>query len=361
MLLSLYFFRQFLPPFIFGTVLFLFVLLLDKLFDIIDLVFNKGVSFLLVSQMFALFIPTVLPLTIPMAVLLASLVTFGRLSEENELSAVRAAGISLFKVLWIPPLFALILSMVMIPFNTRVAPWSGRAFRQMYERIVSADPLITVEAKRFFSVKNIKLYAQSVNKKNGTLKDLMVYQVTPDGSPAERIFARRGVMSSNEGSFQLSLENGQMQRYDKSFPPHVLHTSFKTYTITIPMEKDDAGKSTRFRNIPSSELRKLIGDMRSKGLTTAPLEAEQALRYAIAFAPFALGIVGIPLATALRRGGRSFSFGVAVIVIFVYYTLLIFGLTIAEKGIFPPVVTLWAGNALCLLTGGFLMYRLGRQ
>jgi lipopolysaccharide export system permease protein len=203
MTLPLYFFRQFFPPFVFGSILFMFVLLLDKLFDIIDLVFNKGVSFLVVTHMFALFIPTVLPLTFPMAMLLACLVTFGRLSEENELSAVRAAGISLVRVLWIPFVFAAAVSIVMVPFNTRVAPWASRAFRTIYEKVVSADPLITVEARRFFSIKNIKLYAQGVDKKKGTLRDLMVYQLSHDGSPAERIFARRGRIDPSSAEFRL--------------------------------------------------------------------------------------------------------------------------------------------------------------
>lgn len=360
MTLALYFFRQFIPPFLFGAVLFMFVLLLDKLFDIIDLVFNKGVSPLIVIQMFALFIPTVLPLTIPMALLLASLVTFGRLSEENELSAVRAAGVSLVKALWLPPLFALVLSLVMIPFNTRVAPWASRAFRVIYEKVVSADPLISVEAHRFFSIKNIKLFAQSVDKKNGKLNDLFVYQLSRDGSPAERIFARRGTIDPGTEQFRLILEDGQMQRYDKFDPSHVLHTAFESYTITVPLN-NEGGQSTRFRNVPSRELKRLISDMRQKGLATGPLEAEASLRYAIAFAPFALGFVGIPLATVLKRGGRSFSFGVACIVIFVYYTLLIFGLTIAERGLMPPNLALWVGNLLCFATGGFLIFRLGRQ
>ena len=101
--------------------------------------------------------------------------------------------------------------------------------------------------------------------------------------------------------------------------------------------------------------------LKAKGLTTAPLEAEASLRYAIAFAPIALGFVGIPLATALKRGGRSFSFGIAVVVIFVYYTLLIFGLTIAERALLPSDLALWTGNGLCFLVGSFLIYRLLRQ
>jgi len=339
----------------------MFVLLLDKFFDIIDLVFNKGVSVFVVGQMFALFIPTVLPLTIPMAMLLACLVTFGRLSEENELSAVRAAGISLFRVLWIVPLFALIVSIALVPFNTRIAPWASRAFREMYEKIVQSDPLITVQARRFFSIRNIKLYAESVDKKNGQLNDLFVYQLSTDGSPAQRIFARRGSIESNRDEFSLHLYDGQLQKYDTALPARMLHTSFDAYTITVPIGKEETNLSTKFRNIPSGELKKLIADLRSKGVKTAPLEAEAMLRYAIAFAPIALGFVGIPLATVLRRGGRSFSFGVTIVVVFAYYTLLIGGLTIAEKGMLRPDVALWIGNVTCLVIGAGLLFRLSRQ
>lgn len=360
MTLALYFFRQYVPPFLFGSVLFMFVLILDKLFDIIDLVFNKGVSLLVVGQMFGLFIPTVIPLTVPMATLLACLVTFGRLSEENELSAVRAAGISILRVLWPPIVFTLMLCIAMVPFNTRVAPWANRAFRTLYEKVVSSDPLISVEAHRFFSIKNIKLYAEAVDKKAGRLKDLFVYQLSHDGSPAERIFARRGTIEPSKDEFKLVLEDGQMQRYDRVNPAHLVHTAFQSYTITVPLTSE-ADTSTRFRNISSAELKKLISDMRAKGLSTSPLEAEAALRYAVAFAPLALGFVGIPLATVLKRGGRSFSFGIACVVIFVYYTFLVVGLTIAEKGLVPPHLALWAGNLLCLIAGTGLIAKLARQ
>jgi lipopolysaccharide export system permease protein len=72
MKLSGYFFKQFLPPFVFGFVLFLFVLVFDKLFDLIDLIFNKGVNLVTVGQLFSLFIPTVIPLTVPMATILGA-------------------------------------------------------------------------------------------------------------------------------------------------------------------------------------------------------------------------------------------------------------------------------------------------
>lgn len=361
MTLTFYFFRQFIPPFVFGFFLFLFVLLLDKLFDIIDLVFNKGVSAIVVAHLFSLFIPTVLPLTLPMAILLACIVTFGRLSEENELTAVRAAGISLKKVLWLPPLLAFFISLSMLPFNSVVAPKANSAFRAIYQRIASADPLINVEAKRFFNIKNIKLYAESVDKDKGLLENVIVYQLTDPSKPADRIYARRGAIQSTPKMFQLHLESGQMEQFDASDPNRITHTAFEKYTITLPINLEEAAKSTRFRNLLNSEIRNLINDLKQKKLPTAPLEAEYALRGAIAFAPFCLAFIGIPLATTLKRGGKGFSTGVSIVAIFVYYLFLILGLTLAEKGTLPAHFALWLGNILCLLVGTWLLKRMLQQ
>src|SRR5207249_7590143 len=132
---------------------------------------NKGVSVTTVWQLFTLFIPTVIPLTIPMAMILACIVTFGRISEENELTAVRAAGISILRVLWLPPLFAFVISGLMIPFTTSVAPLSNQAFLKIYENIVHKDPLINITPKKFFSIKNIRLFADSIDSTSNTLRD----------------------------------------------------------------------------------------------------------------------------------------------------------------------------------------------
>jgi LPS export ABC transporter permease LptF len=326
--------------------------------DILDLIFNKGVSFFVVGKLFLLFIPTVLPLTLPMAALLACLITFGRLSEENELTAVRAAGISVDRTVWLPILFSLFVSLGMIPFNTNVAPWSSRAFREIYEKMATADPLISIEPKKVFVLKNIKIYAEFVDKSDKTMRNLFVYELSSDGSPAQRIFARTGRVQSTPNGIKFVFQSGQMQRYDTNDPTRLMHTSFATYEITIPMKEEEKSTSTRFRNIRSSELNKLITTMKSQNLPTAPLEAEYHLRYAVAFASLSLVIMGIPLATTLKKGGKGVGFGVSIMVLFVYYTFLIFGLTLGEKRVLPPPLALWMGNMVCLVTGSILFFRM---
>jgi lipopolysaccharide export system permease protein len=321
MTLSLYFFRQFLPSFFFGAFLFIFVLLLDRFFDLIDLVFNKGVNALLIGKLLLLFLPTILPLSLPMAVLMASLMTFGRLSEENELTAVRAGGLSLFSVLWMPLCFTLLLSALLIPFNTSIAPYANRAFRAIYEQIMRADPLINIEPRKFFPIRNIKLFADSVETNSKTLHHVFLYQNAPDGRPTDRVFAQTGSINATEEYFQMTLTDGQLQRYDVNNPKNLFHAAFGTYQISIPLKTEKENLSTRYRNFTSKELKKLVKEMRQSGNPVTVLLAENSLRYAMAFAPICLLLVGLPLAVVLKRGGRTFGFGVTIVVIFLYYFL----------------------------------------
>jgi len=361
MRLSLYFFRQYLPSFLFGWVLFSFVFLLDRLFDLIDLILNKGVPFLMILKLLGLFIPTSFPLAIPMAILLGCMVTFGRLSEENELNAVRAAGISLMKVLWIFPAFSLFLSLCLLPFNKAMAPWISREFRTLYQQIIHADPLINIVPKKFFAIKNIKIYAQNVDKEKKQLQNVFVFQKSQGPNPSERIFARSGTIESDEKTFKLHLKAGQIQRYHAERPSHLIHTSFRDYEISIPLKIKKDFNSTRYRNISSHKLKKFIKENQAKGIKTSPMEAENSLRIALSFAPLSFVFIGIPFATSLRKGSRAFNIGLSLMVIFAYYLLLIFGLTMAEKDIIPSDLSLWLANIFCFLIGGILIRRMMKK
>lgn len=361
MTLSFYFFRQFIPPFIFGTALFSFVLIMDKLFDLIDLIFNKGVNAFLVGKLFLLFVPTILPLTLPMAVLLACLMTFGRLSEENELTAVRSGGISFLRVLWLPPVFGLVMSLILIPINSNVAPKASSAFRTIFEKIIHADPLINIEAKKFFSIKNIKIFVHNIDQGSNELKNIFVYQMQNDNSPPDRVFAKEGTVKMNANHFQMDLKEGHLERYDTTNPASLIHTAFGTYQVSIPLEVEEKSDSVRFRNLTSHDLKKLTVDLQSKGLPINEVKAEISLRAALAFAPLALMLVGIPFATTLKRGGKTFGFGITLVLIFLYYLLLIFGLTLAEKNVLPAPFALWIANTFCFLIGLIYFGKMTRQ
>jgi lipopolysaccharide export system permease protein len=243
-----------------------------------------------------------------------------------------------------------------------MAPWASRSFRTIYEKIVKSEPLINVEPKKFFAIKNIKIYAEKIDRTTNHLENIFVYQSNNmDPRPADRIFAKRGEIAYEGNQLQLALEEGQMQKFDPAVPANLIHTVFGSYRFNLAIRQEGAEETTRFRNLSSSELKRMIHEFKEQKTPSAPLEAELNLRQAIAFAPLALILVGMPLATVLKRGGRGFSFGISIVVIFVYYTFLVLGLTLAEKGKLPPTPALWIANALCFVTSLELIRRLTRQ
>ena len=107
-ILSRYILKEFLANVVLGLVIFTFVLLLDKLFELADLLLNKGVGLWLTLKLLFLLLPSSLSLTLPMSTLLATLLTFGRLSENNEITAVRASGLAAWSYVKTPLAAALL-------------------------------------------------------------------------------------------------------------------------------------------------------------------------------------------------------------------------------------------------------------
>jgi lipopolysaccharide export system permease protein len=352
MILARYLLVQLAGPFLFGLSLFSGVLMLDKLFDVIDLLVNKGVSMALSARIFVLFFPTVLSLSAPMSLLLACLLTFGRLSEDSEITALRASGLSFRQILWPPLAWAAVLCAVMLPFNTTWAPRSVAAFRSLYFAIANQDPLVKIEPGQFIPLRDIRLYAERVDRENSLLENVWIYQ-RRDGR-TQRIFARSGAARADAKLFTLNLRDGQLERMDAAVPGDMLHVRFKHYTLQVPFVDPADDRSRSWRERTSGELRRAV---REGGPAAAEARAEYHLRVAISFAPLALSLLGMSLGMTLERGGRGVGFGAAVGVLFVYYLLLILGLNLAEKGSLPAFPALWMANGTALLAGAVLYRR----
>jgi lipopolysaccharide export system permease protein len=354
-ILARYLTGQFLPPFFFGLSIFSGVLLLDKLFDLLDLLINKGVSLWTSAQIFFLFFPTILSLSVPMALLLACLLTFGRLSEDNEILALRASGLSFRQILWPPLAVAGLVSLALLPFNTHLTPTAMDQFRSLYHRIATTDPLIQIEPRRFLNVQNVRLFAGDVSKDRKNLSNVWIYRLFPGYS--QRIYADRGTAEITNRQLSLRLEEGQIERFSRGIATDFSHVDFQHYTVNVPFQGALNARDRGWREYTTPGLLKEIHRRRSRRIATSDIEAEMHLRYALAFAPLCLALVGIPLGMTLERGGRGVGFGAAMGVLFLYYLLLVMGLNVAEKGKWPALPALWVGNLTALAVGAELFRR----
>src|SRR5438128_3538752 len=191
-ILNWYILRLHLVPFLLGFGVVTFILEMDVLFDYLDLVVNRGVAVGTVAQLFLLSLGYIVALSVPCAVLVAVLMTFGRLSQDNEITALRASGVNLGRILMWPLAAAVLVATGLILFNNYVLPESNHAFANLLVDIGRMRPTVRLQEGVFISdFPGYDMLVRSVNGRTNEMKGVTIYQRNPGGPPTT-IFAARG-------------------------------------------------------------------------------------------------------------------------------------------------------------------------
>ncbi len=211
-ILPSYILRQHLVPFVLGFGVVTFIFEMDVLFDYLDLVINRGVPALAVLQLFVLSLGFVIALSVPCAVLIATLMTFGRLSQDNEITALRASGVHIFRAM-IPPLSAAcVLATGLTLFNNYVYPDANHAFASLLIDIGRMRPTVKLQEGVFITdFPGYNLLVKSVNGQTNEMRGVTIYQLHPGGPPTT-ITADKGFLTyTPDGrTAVLELENGEI-------------------------------------------------------------------------------------------------------------------------------------------------------
>ncbi|MBN1621349.1 MAG: LptF/LptG family permease [Endomicrobiales bacterium] len=353
-----YIIKEFIVSFIFGLVVFSGILLLDQIFQLVDLLLGKGVSFWIVLNLFLLALPNILTLTIPMATLFGILLAYGRLSEDNEITALRSAGTSYFNFT-LPIVFIVIFfSLFLVYFNQNLAPKTHKGFRNIFKTILKTRPITKFEEKSIINLNEYRIYVEKIDKKTNLLKGVNIYKFSdkPDdpSSTSWRISASSAVVYVNSDFIVFDLYRGYWQKPNPAMPENLIHLKFFQYKFNIPLGTNKIPMSQSLKEMNGDELRREILKYRQKKLPTNFLEVEYWIRWILATAPFFFALVGVPLGIVLEKGKKSISFGISLLILFTYYLLLVTGLNIGEKGYVSPRLILWMPNMITFILGIFL-------
>ncbi len=216
-ILPLYILRQHLVPFLLGLGVVTFILMMDVVFDHLNLLINQGVPPVAVLQLFGLALGFIVALAVPCAVLIATLMAFGRMSQDNEITAMRASGIHLASSLAPPLLAAVALAVALTLFNNRVYPDMNHAYANLLIDIGRMRPTVKLQEGVFIEdFPGYNLLVRSVNGQTNELRGVTLYQLTPGGQPTT-ILAERGFLSyTRDGrTAVLELSNGEIHEVPK--------------------------------------------------------------------------------------------------------------------------------------------------
>jgi lipopolysaccharide export system permease protein len=352
---------EFLNPFVMSLVGLISLFLLGRgIIQMADFIFNKSVDFWLVAQLLLYSLPFMLIFVIPMAVLVATIIAFRKLSADNELTALRASGVSISKLT--SPLFVVvfILCLVSLLLSDKVASVSHYHYRVLLAKIGLENPSAALEEGTFIKTfKNFVIFIYEIDKNK--LKGIRIYQ-PQEGRPARTIVAQKGELISipERGIIKLKLVHGTSDEPDPKDPTKLYKLNFKTYDLPLNLSdlKGEANKpGKKAKDMSIRELRSEIERLGEAGIkATYSLSAEIHNKIAMAFSSFALLLIGIPLGITTKRGDKSVSYAMSLIVFVFYWTLLIGGKALAQKGMAPPLLALQFANVFIGLIG-FWMYR----
>ena len=237
MILERYILRNYIGPFIFSLSIITFIFVMDFVLRYIDLFLNKGVAFLVVLQTFILSLGHMFALIIPMAVLPATLMTFGNLASENEITAMRSSGVSLYRMILPGVVVGALLTVFMMYFNNTILPETNHKLLNLLIDINKKKPTVEIKENVFIDAfAGYTIYVRHKNDKTGELRDVQIFKHNKPGQLPTTITAERGHLAYLMGDnvLRFELENGEIHEMPEGNDPTTYRkTTFKTYVINI--------------------------------------------------------------------------------------------------------------------------------
>ena len=358
-LINRYLFSEMIPMFVVSILLLTFVFLMAKILDITDLVVNHRVSISSVLLMLIYCVPSFLVFVVPMSIMMGVLLAFLRLSNDNEIIVMKAAGVSLYRLL--PPVLAFSLIGLLITgfMSIYASPWGRLSFKEQLFETLKSNIHLGLKGRTFNdSFKGVMLYANNINAKDKTLTDVFVEDRRTSGV-LSTVVAPRGEFFSDpqRRAFHLRLYNGfinQLSQDTKS--THSVR--FDTYDFNLDLARAFSPVRDNRKNrkeMGLAELRQFLNEATNKDAQYYLSLMEYHKKFSISFACLVFGFIAVPLGIQSKSAKRSFGIVLGLLFFLIYYSLLSVGWVLGEQGLYPPVIGMWLPN---LLIGGFAAYLL---
>lgn len=227
-----YIIREHLPPFFVAIAVLTFLFLANFVVKSIDKILGKGLSIWIILEYIFLNLMWILALAIPMAVLVAILMAYGRMSADNEINAMRSSGISFWTIIKPSLLFGVIVCVAMIYFNNHILPDFNHRARLLSSDIARKKPDIHIEPGYF--IDDLPQYSLLVHEKEGgILKDLLIYS-KGNKEAQTTIKAEAGSLSVEGDQIVLTLYNGEIHELQLEKLAEYRRIDFRKHVLTMP-------------------------------------------------------------------------------------------------------------------------------
>lgn len=406
-ILERYFFWESLKPFIISLIVITFVMMLDRLVDLLNIIIEKQLDLLTIISLFSLSLPFIMALSVPLSVLSSSIMTFGRMSVDQELTAAKACGINIYKKLIHLYIISILLAAGMAYFNDFILPETNHTLKNLMIKVTYKKPINAIKAGTFTVLNNVSIFAsESIGDE---LHGVIIFNRESSNFPMT-ITAQKGTIKIEDNATKVivTLYNGEIHEKDPKDANKYQIRYFKKYTMVrndLGFEFDNSPTNYRGdREMTSVQFQDMIKersntlkmvnkevDQLKKELDKLPKnistpedydqykkystmfnlkqgekrEIEKTLRifqveiqkkYALAFACFIFFLIGAPVGMMTKSSGIGMAFSVSALIFIIYYMMLVGGEELGDRGFIHPYIAMWLPNLLFLILGLILTY-----
>lgn len=357
--LARYLISEVLSPFFFGLMAFTFVLLVARILKLIELVVTRGVPLLEIGRLLSMILPTFFELTVPMAFLLAILLGLGRLSNDGEILALKASGISPPQILWPMGALAVIIAMVTLGLTLFARPAANLALRKELYNIAKTRVGTALKEKVFNSdFPKILIYVEEIIPPGNTAQGILIVDKR-DRLKEDIILGKVALISTDEQTNTLGLKlfDGSIYEREKN-RSGFSQTRFNIYDFKLDLDELIGPVKKRDTAPKEASLKRLINMIRKKEASGGSAIAERVelqQRLSFAFVPIVFCLLGVSLTLLPRssRASRSWGFALCLFWLVAYYALLSLGQALGNNGVLRPIPALWLPN---VIVGGIAVF-----
>ena len=358
--LDRYLAREILPPFAAGLVFLTQVLVATQLLGQADVLLGAGVSGLDLAVVVVALVPHFLGYVLPVAFLLGGVLGVGRLTEDRELVALGAAGISPLRLVKVPLLIGLAVSAAALWLTLDVEPRGLKAARARVDQIVKKNVSNEVRSGVFYEgIPTLTLYAEQ--SRAGRWRHVLIEDRSDPRAPLLALAQAGRLDPTGPGdAMRLVLEGGELHREERH--GEYLVGEFARATVAVGLgstlgERNRLGGSAF--ELTAGEIAALAQRARS------PEEGRRwrsflFRRLAGPVGILAFALLCVPIAAA-RRGGRAFGYGATLLAVVVYYAVMRFGEGLSQGGALPPWLGPNLANAVFALGGALALWGIHRK
>lgn len=362
--LDKYILKHFIQNFVFGLFCFILIFILVDLFENLDKFIDRHLTIFKVAEYYLYFIPDILKLITPIGMLLASLFTISRFINFSELTAMRSAGISIYRYLLPIMVFGLIITSFSIFFNGWVVPRTNR-LKYSFERTVLGKNIVAnIIPNIYFQDKiNRIIVIGSFDKTAGKCSNVSIQVFNKDSLTAlqNRFDIREMDWDSTKKDWNM------ISVYKRTFLPD--NREIMEYLPQIYISNVDeikkinvdpeliVKKDLKPEELPLNEFREFIDNLVASGQDASREKVDYYSIISFPFASLVTILFGVSVSTNQRKGGAALQFGISLLVSFLYLGFVKISQVFGYNGDLNPIFTAWLANIVFLAISLFYFIR----